>query len=95
MYLTKVTSMCELKAPEGAKGKLVVWADTKAVVVIISITQWPEKPGKIAIFLPWGRIYGRAKKAQQLGKNTKAKGGLTMDVDAQRFFTKVNPNAVK
>lgn len=89
MILTKVTSLCEVQAPEGAKGKMVVWADKKEVCVILHITQWPEKPGKFIIFLPWGKIYGRVKKAQTQIPAKDATTGLLMKGNVREFIQRI------
>ena len=64
MKQVNVTKAARLVKHPDCSGTFVVMADTKNVEVRLTIHTIPESPETIYIVLPWGKIYGLAKKAQ-------------------------------
>jgi len=58
-----VSKLVRVEKDEGFKGGIDVVATPKLVKVKIRVTAIPEGGGTVTLFMPWGKIFGIAKKA--------------------------------
>ena len=59
-----VAKFVRVEKPDDLKGSIKAKATTKEVIVTIRVSAIPEGGGSILLHLPWGKIYGVAKRAQ-------------------------------
>jgi len=85
MNTISVTNLVQIKATEGVHGRFLTWADTSHVYVNIILNYIPKTPVKVQLLLPWGAIYGRAKKY-------KTDPNVGLDKPAKVLFEEADPN---
>jgi len=87
MKTISVTNLVQVKVGEGTRGRFQTWADTKHVYVNITLDHVKKTPTRICLLLPWGAIYGRARKY----KDAKDVG---LDKSAKDCYEEADPNEV-
>ena len=87
MRTISVTNLVQLKASDGIHGRILAWADTSHVYVNLILKNVGKTPGRICLLLPWGAIYGRAKKYKTVKD-------IGIDIPAKEMFDRVDANKV-